>query len=115
VSNRQVLPNRRHNETIRFVHGKQRYYGAVGYYPDPERFYLPDLKRPAEIFLDAGKPGTDIQHMARAGAVAVSLALQYGCPLKVLIDALPVLEDGTAADPLGAMLRLIAPKDEAKG
>jgi hypothetical protein len=96
---RERLPNRRNNRRFRFEHGRHRYYGDVGFYKD---------WRPGEIFLDAGKAGTDIQHVARAGAVLASLALQYGCPLDVMLAALPTLEDGSAADPFGALLRLAA-------
>lgn len=104
---RERLPNRRVNRGYKFHHAGHRYYGMAGFYFLPNQYLFPDLKRPAEIFLDAGKPGTDIQHMARAGAVLASLALQYGCPLQTIIDALPKLEDGTSADPFGALMRLI--------
>jgi hypothetical protein len=98
MTDRERLPNRRTNRTYQFEHGGRRYYGTVGFYRG---------WRPGEVFLDAGKPGTDINAMAHAGAVFLSLALQYGCPLKVALDALPTHKDGTSADPFGAMLKII--------
>lgn len=107
MSKRERLPDRRHNRTFKFEHSGHRYFGTVGFYPLHTMPWMPDLNRPAEVFLDAGKPGTDLQHMARAGAVFLSLALQYGCPINVIRDALPVLEDGSSTDPFGTLLRLV--------
>jgi hypothetical protein len=95
---RQILPNRRQTQTFRFDHEGQRYFGSVSRFKDG---------RPAEVFLDAGKPGAAIQAIARDGAVFVSLALQHGCPLETLRKAITRLDDGSAAGPFGKLLDIV--------
>ena len=95
---RETLANRRQTQTFRFDHEGHRYYGSVSRFRDG---------RPAEVFLDAGKPGASIQAIARDGAVFVSLALQHGCPLEVLRKAITRLDDGTAAGPFGRLLDMV--------
>ena len=95
---REILPNRRETDTFRFDHAGHRYYGSVSRFKDG---------RPAEVFLDAGKPGASIQAIARDGAVFVSLALQHGCPLEVLRKAITRLDDGSAAGPFGTLLDIV--------
>jgi hypothetical protein len=97
-SARQLLPNRRQTDTFRFDHEGHRYFGSVSLFEDG---------RPAEVFLDAGRPGSSIQSIARDGAVFASLALQYGCPLEVLRKAITRLDDGTAAGPFGKLLDMV--------
>jgi L-lysine 2,3-aminomutase len=59
----------------------------------------------AETFLSpSGKSGTALAYLVQALAVTASLCLQFGSPLEVLTRALPKLEDGSAADPSGALL-----------
>ena len=95
---REILPNRRETDTFRFDHEGHRYFGSVSRFKDG---------RPAEVFLDAGKPGASIQAIARDGAVFVSLALQHGCPLEVLRKAITRLDDGSAAGPFGKLLDIV--------
>jgi hypothetical protein len=95
---RQRLSNRRETDTFRFDHEGQRYFGSVSRFDDG---------RAAEVLLDAGKPGSSIQAIARDGGVFASLALQYGCPLEVLRKAITRLDDGSAVGPLGKLLDLI--------
>jgi ribonucleoside-diphosphate reductase alpha chain len=96
---RERLPNRHTTIRRRFDFGGHRYYGDIGFYKD---------WRPGEVFLDVGKPGTDMQHMARDLAVAVSLGLQHGVTLAELRDAVTRLDDGSPAGPLGKFLDIIA-------
>src|SRR5262245_59003705 len=58
------------------------------------------------------KSGTALAHLSAALAVTASLAMQYGCPAEVLARALPKLEDGSPADPLGRLLDLINAQHE---
>jgi hypothetical protein len=95
---RQLLPNRRETDTFRFDHAGHRYFGSVSLFGDG---------RPAEVFLDAGRPGSSIQAIARDGAVFASLALQHGCPLEVLRRAITRFDDGSAAGPFGKLLDLV--------
>jgi hypothetical protein len=95
---RQLLPNRRETLTYRFEHSGSRYFGAMSLFTDG---------RPAELFLDAGKPGASLQAMARDAAVIASIALQHGVSLEVLRKAITRLDDGSAAGPLGQLLDLV--------
>jgi hypothetical protein len=89
---RQLLPNRRETDVFRFIHEGHRYFGSVSLFDDG---------RPAEVFLDAGKPGASLQAMARDAAVIASIALQHGVSLEVMRKAITRLDDGSAAGPLG--------------
>ena len=76
----------------------------VGFYRDG---------RPGEVFLDADKPRTLLDTMMKDGAIAASLALQYGCPPEVLAGALLRDESGRPAGALGiAAARLLRPLAE---
>jgi ribonucleoside-diphosphate reductase alpha chain len=99
---REPLPNRRNSVVIRFEHKGQTMYGGVSYFDTVEQ------TRPAEVFLDAGRPGSDLCAMARDAAVCVSLALQHGTPIDSIRAAITREDDGTAAGPLGALLDAIA-------
>jgi hypothetical protein len=90
---RERLPNRRAAEKINFEHCGRKWTLTVGRFADG---------RVAEIFLDLPK-ASDLAEMARESALAVSLALQSGCPLITLQHALR----GREAGPLGAALSLI--------
>ena len=95
---REVLPARRLTETIKFEHRGIGHFASVSRYED---------NRLAEVFLDAGKVGSDAQAYARDMAVAVSLALQAGCPATTIRDALSRNDDGSPAGPLGRLLDLM--------
>lgn len=61
----------------------------------------------AELFLNGGKEGSAARKIANECAVILSIALQYGAPLNVIVDALPKLADGiSAAGPVGRALAL---------
>jgi hypothetical protein len=98
--NRKRIPNRREIITQTFDYGGITFHGSVGIYPDDGA--------PAEIWLEGGKVGSDVQQSARSAAIAASLALQHSCPLKTLRNALPKLHNGKPADSLGTFLSLVA-------
>jgi hypothetical protein len=96
---REHLPNRRASIVFEIeLHGL-KYTASISRFADG---------RPAEIFLQNHKPGSQSDSNARDSAVAASLALQHGCPLEVLRRA--VLRDsaGRPSTPLGAALDRIA-------
>jgi ribonucleoside-diphosphate reductase alpha chain len=74
---RRKLPPERHAITHKFNIGGHEGYITVGMYDDGQ---------PGEIFLVMAKEGSTISGLMDSFATAISLALQYGVPLKVLID-----------------------------
>jgi len=92
---RRALPNRRHGNAYSFRLDGMNYEATVSYFENGE---------PGEIFLVAGKPGTHVNTASRDASIAASLALQYGCPLNVLMKALTRAPDGSPDGPLGAAL-----------
>jgi len=96
---RTRLPNRRLAETCDIEVAGLRYTATVGRFADG---------RVAEIFLNNSKPGSTSDSYVRDAAIAVSIALQHGCPLAVLQRA--VLRDprGAPSTPIGAAFDAIA-------
>lgn len=74
---RRRLPAERHAITHKFSIGGHEGYITVGLYPDGQ---------PGEIFLTMAKEGTVVSGMMDAFATTISLTLQYGVPLKVLVN-----------------------------
>ncbi len=74
---RQRLPDERTSITHKFQIGSHEGYVTVGLYEDG---------RPGEIFIVMAKEGSVVSGLVDSFATAVSLALQYGVPLKVLVD-----------------------------
>lgn len=93
---RKSLPGRRPHELLTFDHGPIVYTASASFDVDTGQV--------TEVFLSGGKPGGELEAMARDCAVVTSLALQYGVPLDTISSALTRLDDGSAAGPLGAML-----------
>jgi hypothetical protein len=99
VTPRERLPNRRASIVFELeLHGLC-YTASVSHFSDG---------RPAEIFLQNHKPGSQSDANARDSAVAASLALQHGCPLEILRRAVLRDPQGRPATPLGAALDIIA-------
>ncbi len=74
---RKKLPDERQALTHKFTIGGHEGYITVGLYED---------KRPGEIFITMSKEGSTISGIMDAFATSVSLNLQYGVPLQVLVD-----------------------------
>ncbi|MFH1262024.1 MAG: vitamin B12-dependent ribonucleotide reductase [Pseudomonadota bacterium] len=74
---RRRLPDERTAITHKFTIGGHEGYITVGTYEDGT---------PGEIFLVMSKEGTVVSGLMDSFATAISLALQYGVPLKVLIS-----------------------------
>jgi ribonucleoside-diphosphate reductase alpha chain len=99
MNQRTRLPNRRGHELIEFEHGGIRYTVGIGRFDDG---------RLAEIFLNTAKHGTALDVNAHDAAVAVSLLLQYGCPVETLRRALTRNSDGSASGSMARALDLFA-------
>ena len=76
-SQRHKLPDERRSVTHKFTVGTHEGYLTVGTYPDG---------RPGEIFIVMAKEGSTISGLMDSFALAVSIALQHGVPLKILVD-----------------------------
>jgi hypothetical protein len=66
---------------------------SVGFYPDG---------RPGEIFLNADRSNSLLDVLASDAAIAISLALQFGCPLETIRHAMKRDATGNASGPIGA-------------
>jgi ribonucleoside-diphosphate reductase alpha chain len=73
---RRRMPDERRALTHHFSVGGQDGYVIVGFYPDGQ---------PGELFIRMAKEGSTVSGLMDAFATSVSLALQYGVPLSVLI------------------------------
>lgn len=72
---RRRLPDERRSLTHHFSIGGQEGYVTVGLYEDG---------LPGELFIRMAKEGSTVSGLMDSFAIAVSLALQYGVPLKIL-------------------------------
>ena len=95
MSGRERLPNRRRSEIRDFVFAGNNFSVGVSRFDDG---------RVAGIFIASERPGSPIEAVARASAVAVSFALQHGADLAHLRAALTRDHDDGPASPLGATL-----------
>lgn len=74
---RKKLPNERRSITHKFNVGGHEGYLTVGMYDDGE---------PGEIFIKMAKEGSTLSGIMDGFALSVSIALQYGVPLRALVD-----------------------------
>jgi ribonucleoside-diphosphate reductase alpha chain len=74
---RRRLPDERQSITHKFSIAGHEGYITVGTYEDGQ---------PGEVFITMSKEGSTISGLMDGFATAVSLALQYGVPLRVLVD-----------------------------
>ncbi|MGH9739889.1 MAG: vitamin B12-dependent ribonucleotide reductase [Candidatus Acidiferrales bacterium] len=74
---RRKLPNERTSITHKFSVGGHEGYLTVGKYEDGA---------PGEIFIKMAKEGSTLSGIMDAFALSVSIALQYGVPLRALVD-----------------------------
>ncbi len=74
---RRRLPDERQSITHKFKIGGHEGYLTVGMYEDGQ---------PGEIFVTMAKEGSTISGLMDSFATAISLALQHGVPLKLLVD-----------------------------
>ena len=74
---RHKLPNERQSVTHKFSVGGHEGYITVGMYEDGT---------PGEIFIKMSKEGSTLSGFMDGFALSVSIGLQYGVPLKALVD-----------------------------
>lgn len=74
---RRKLPDERKSITHKFDIAGHEGYITVGMYEDGQ---------PGEIFITMSKEGSTISGLMDSFATAISMALQYGVPLRVLVD-----------------------------
>ena len=74
---RRRLPDERKAITHKFSIGGHEGYITVGMFEDGT---------PGELFITMAKEGSAVSGLMDSFATAISLALQYGVPLKVLVD-----------------------------
>jgi ribonucleoside-diphosphate reductase alpha chain len=74
---RRRMPEERQSITHKFVIGDHEGYLTVGLFPDGS---------PGEVFIVMAKEGTVVSGLCDCFATAISLSLQYGVPLQVLVD-----------------------------
>jgi hypothetical protein len=105
MSDRKILPQRRACETFYIRHGKQKASNVtLGRYSDGSV---------GEVFISAAaQVGSEVDLVARDGAVLVSLALQYGIPLETMQRAITREADGSPATIIGAVIDKLS--EEAK-
>jgi ribonucleoside-diphosphate reductase alpha chain len=76
---REKMPSERASVTHKFSVGGHEGYITVGMYED---------NRPGEIFIKMSKEGSTLSGVMDGLALTLSIGLQYGVPLKVLVDKL---------------------------
>jgi hypothetical protein len=99
TSTRAILPARRESETFNLNRGGTRFAVTVSYYAPG---------RPAEVFITGAKAGSDVEAIARDGAVLLSIALQFGVPLDVIRGALTRESNDDASTIVGAVVDRLA-------
>ncbi len=77
VPRRHRLPDERRSITHKFSIGNHEGYMTVGLYDDGT---------PGEVFVGMSKMGSSLAGLIDSFAIAVSIGLQYGVPLKVLVN-----------------------------
>lgn len=93
---RERLPQRRYSESFDFWHDGTRYSVTLGCHPDG---------RIGEVFMGMHKAaGTKADVDARDVAVLISLGLQHGVPLAVMLDATTKTAAGRPDGVTGALL-----------
>ena len=76
---RQRLPDERASVTHKFSVGGSEGYITVGMYADG---------RPGEVFIKMSKEGSTLSGVMDGLALTLSIGLQYGVPLRTLVDKL---------------------------
>src|SRR6202171_1066612 len=76
-AHRRKLPSERSSITHKFSVGGHEGYITVGMYVDGQ---------PGEIFIKMAKEGSTLSGIMDAFALSVSISLQYGVPLRALVD-----------------------------
>jgi hypothetical protein len=94
---RDLLPQRRPNETFDMIFGGQNkpFTVTLGYYEDG---------RIGEVFIDGPKIGSEMKDITHDAAMLFSLALQHGVPMQTIQHALSRDAAGKATTIIGAVI-----------
>jgi len=97
IAHRKPLPQRRASETFELRHGNHRgtFQVTIGYYPDGSV---------GEVFVSGAKAGSEVEAITRDGAILLSIAVQFGVPLKIIRHAITREADGSASTIIGAVI-----------
>ncbi|MBI4678347.1 MAG: vitamin B12-dependent ribonucleotide reductase [Elusimicrobia bacterium] len=90
ILRRRYLPQTRSGKTFEAALAGQKIYVRTGEYPDG---------RLGEVFVDFHKPGSPLQELLNCFSILASLALQYGVPLKEMVERFTF----TRFEPAGAV------------
>jgi hypothetical protein len=98
---RDRLPQRRYGETFELKHGGQNtpFQITLGFYPDGTI---------GEVFISGAKAGSEVEAVARDGAVLLSILLQYGAPLETIKHAITRNSDGSPSTIVGAVVDMLS-------
>jgi hypothetical protein len=99
MTTRQRLPDRRASISLTFELSGLTFTATFSRFPGSSCV--------AEIFLRNHRVGSSADIAANDAAIAASLALQFGCDLETLQQALGRDSQGHAAGPLGHAINLI--------
>lgn len=102
---RRPLPNRRRGESFTIKWLNRHHTVTLGYFEKSDD--------PAELFISLSKPGTELDGVARDGAVLVSLCLQYGVPFQTIAHAITRDQQGNPMTIVGAAIDIIL-KEQGK-
>lgn len=83
MTERKLLPNRRHSWSQKAKVGGQTVHLGVGLYDDGSI---------GEIFIDANKKGTLVRAMLDTIAIFISIGLQHGISLHLFLDVIRGLD-----------------------
>lgn len=97
MTDRNTLPARREAQTFDLTHGNlnTRFTVTFGYY---------ETQQLGEIFISGAKAGSEVEGVARDGAVLLSLCLQYGVPTDTIKSAVTRNPDGTPSTIIGSVV-----------
>jgi hypothetical protein len=97
---RRRMPHRRESTNTSFEHNGAQFEMTAGHYPNGSI---------GEVFLNAARANSQLDIVVADAAIAVSLALQFGCPLETIAHAMKRDTRGNPASPIGSALDRIAP------
>jgi hypothetical protein len=100
--NRQILPNRRPGYNFELKHGGQNavFHVTIGYFRG--------TRDPSEVFISGAKAGSEVEAVARDGAVLLSIALQHGASIETIKHAITREQDGTPSTVIGKVVDMLA-------
>jgi hypothetical protein len=104
MNSRNVLPARRLCETFNLKHGGQNteFTVTLGRFP---------TGLVGEVFISGAKAGSEVDAVARDGAVLLSLCMQFGVPLETIRHAITREGNGSPSTIVGAVVDRIVSVD----